>query len=242
MSEKQPISKEFWGKDNPIRQRFTPILPFSVPYMVFPMEDFVERSEKLQEILSERLNLQSYTNSDTPTDFFNQDEDYVRWKTSIFNDFFAKEIELISKAWFDWMVETKESSAGRILDYPYIGEDSTYNPDEHGLIVTSAWIEQAQTFHQHLPHDHGHETFSCVFYAGFDETSHDAATLVSPYKSPDGMVYQYLPNIKEGDILVIPGNILHYTTQNRSVKPRTVIVFNLVFKQYIKGFADPLQQ
>ena len=36
MSEKKEFTgKEFYGKDNPIRQAFKPILPFVVPHMVF---------------------------------------------------------------------------------------------------------------------------------------------------------------------------------------------------------------
>ncbi len=235
--QKQPISKEFWGKDNPIRQRFEPIHAFSVPHMVFPMEDFVKRSEELQQLMGDKLELQSNTDYNTPTDFYNQDEDYYDWKNKLFTNFFAKEIELISKAFFDYMVDTYENSKGHIQDYPYEGGDTMYDEETHGMVVTSAWIEQAQTFHQHLPHDHGHEAFSCILYAGYDEDSHEPVSIISPYKSPDGMTFHYHPHVREGDIVVIPGNVLHYTTQNRSVKPRTVIVFNLMFKAYVKDFA-----
>ena len=49
MSEKKKFTgKEFYGKENPIRQAFKPILPFVVPHMVFPMENFAERVEELQ--------------------------------------------------------------------------------------------------------------------------------------------------------------------------------------------------
>ena len=235
--QKQPISKEFWGKDNPIRQRFEPIHAFSVPHMVFPMEDFVKRSDELQQLMGDKLELQSNTDYNTPTDFYNQDEDYYDWKNKLFTNFFAKEIELISKAFFDYMVDTYENSKGHIQDYPYEGGDTVYDEETHGMVVTSAWIEQAQTFHQHLPHDHGHELFSCILYAEYDEETHDPVSIISPYKSPEGMTFHYNPRVREGDIVVIPGNVLHYTTQNRSVKPRTVIVFNLMFKAYVKDFA-----
>lgn len=240
MSEKKFTGKEFYGKENPIREAFKPILPFVVPHMVFPMENFAERIEELQQILSERLELQSLTDENVPTDFYNQDNDYVDWKNHLFNDFFAQEIELISKAWFDWCIDVKDYSDGKVNDHPTSGEgidSATYKEEEHGMMVTSAWVEQAQTFHQHLPHDHGHEAFSCILYAGYDEDSHEPVSIISPYKSPDGMTFHYHPHVKEGDIVVIPGNVLHYTTQNRSVKPRTVIVFNLMFKAYVKDFA-----
>ena len=110
------------------------------------------------------------------------------------------------------------------------------------MTVTSAWVEQAQTFHQHLPHDHGVENFSCVLFAGFDNKVHESTCLVSPYRSADGMIYQYNPHVNEGDILVIPGNLLHYTTQNRSTKPRTVIVFNLQFKSYLLESANLVRE
>ena len=235
--QKQPITKEFWGKDNPIRQRFEPIHAFSVPHMVFPMEDFVERSEQLQLMLGEHLELQSNTDYNTPTDFYNQDEGYYDWKNKLFTEFFAKEIELISKAFFDYMVDTYENSKGHIQDYPYEGGDTVYDEETHGMVVTSAWIEQAQTFHQHLPHDHGHELFSCILYAEYDEETHDPVSIISPYKSPEGMTFHYNPRVREGDIVVIPGNVLHFTTQNRSVKPRTVVVFNLMLKPYVRDFA-----
>ena len=246
MSEKKEITgKEFYGKENPIREAFKPILPFVVPHMVFPMENFAERIEELQQILSERLELQSLTDENVPTDFYNQDNDYVDWKNHLFNDFFAQEIELISKAWFDWNIDVKEYSEGKVNDHPTSSpeaDNSLYQEKVHGMTVTSAWVEQAQTFHQHLPHDHGVENFSCVLFAGFDNKVHESTCLVSPYRSADGMIYQYNPHVNEGDILVIPGNLLHYTTQNRSTKPRTVIVFNLQFKSYLLESANLVRE
>ena len=242
MSEKKEFTgKEFYGKDNPIREAFKPILPFVVPHMVFPMENFEERITELQQILGERLELQSLTDENVPTDFYNNDDEYVQWKNNLFNVFFSKEIELISKAWFDWCIDVKDYSDGKVNDHPTSGEgidSATYKEEEHGMMVTSAWVEQAQTFHQHLPHDHGVENFSCVLFAGFDDVAHESTTLISPYRSADGLIYQYNPTVKEGDILVIPGNILHYTTQNRSTKSRTVIGFNLQFKSYLMESAN----
>ena len=246
MSEKKKFTgKEFYGKDNPIREAFKPILPFVVPHMVFPMENFAERVEELQQILSERLELQSLTDANVPTDFYNQDNDYVDWKNHLFNSFFAQEIELISKAWFDWCIDVKEYSEGTVNDHPTSdpeADNTLYQEDLHGLMVTSAWAEQAQTFHQHLPHDHGVENFSCILFAGYDEKLHESTCLVSPYRSVDGIIYQYNPHVNEGDILVIPGNLLHYTTQNRSTKPRTVIVFNLQFKSYLMESANLVRE
>ena len=246
MSEKKEFTgKEFYGRENPIREAFKPILPFVVPHMVFPMEDFAVRIEELQQILSERLELQSLTDEIVPTDFYNQDNDYVDWKNHLFNDFFAQEIELISKAWFDWNIDVKEYSEGKVNDHPTSSpeaDNSLYQEKVHGMTVTSAWVEQAQTFHQHLPHDHGVENFSCVLFVGFDNKVHESTCLVSPYRSADGMIYQYNPHVNEGDILVIPGNLLHYTTQNRSTKPRTVIVFNLQFKSYLLESANLVRE
>ena len=246
MTEKKEFTgKEFYGRENPIREAFKPILPFVVPHMVFPMENFAERIEELQQILSERLELQSLTDENVPTDFYNQDNDYVDWKNHLFNEFFAREIELISKAWFDWNIDVKEYSEGKVNDHPTSSpeaDNSLYQEKVHGMIVTSAWVEQAQTFHQHLPHDHGVENFSCVLFAGYDNKVHDSTCLVSPYRSADGMIYQYNPHVNEGDILVIPGNLLHYTTQNRSTKPRTVIVFNLQFKSYLLESANLVRE
>ena len=253
MTEKKPIAKEFfkdksvgnlpeefWGKGKGTQgsgARMKPILPFSVPHMVFPMENFGERMEKLKDLFDGKLDLQSNTDYNTPTDFYNQDEGYHYWKCKTFTNFFAKEIELISKAFFDYMVDTYENSKGHIQDYPYEGGDTVYDEETHGMVVTSAWIEQAQTFHQHLPHDHGHELFSCILYAEYDEETHDPVSIISPYKSPEGMTFHYNPRVREGDIVVIPGNVLHFTTQNRSVKPRTVVVFNLMLKPYVRDFA-----
>ena len=241
MSEKKEFTgKEFYGKDNPIREAFKPILPFVVPHMVFPMENFEERITELQQILGERLELQSLTDENVPTDFYNNDDEYVQWKNNLFNVFFSKEIELISKAWFDWCIDVKDYSDGKVNDHPTSGEgidSATYKEEEHGMMVTSAWVEQAQTFHQHLPHDHGHETFSCILYAEYDEQTHDPVSIISPYKSPEGMTFHNNPRVKEGDIVLIPGNVLLFTTQNRSVKPRTVVVFNLMLKSYVRDFA-----
>ena len=91
MSEKKEFTgKEFYGKDNPIREAFKPILPFVVPHMVFPMENFEERITELQHILGERLELTSLTDANVPTDFYNNDDEYVQWKNNLFNVFFSR--------------------------------------------------------------------------------------------------------------------------------------------------------
>ena len=67
MSEKKPVAneffkdnktignlpEEFWGKDKGTcgsGAKFKPKLPFTVPHMVFPMENFAERMDKLKEL------------------------------------------------------------------------------------------------------------------------------------------------------------------------------------------------
>ena len=157
MSEKKKFTgKEFYGKENPIRQAFKPILPFVVPHMVFPMENFAERVEELQQILSERLELQSLTDANVPTDFYNQDNDYVDWKNHLFNSFFAQEIELISKAWFDWCIDVKEYSEGTVNDHPTSdpeADNTLYQEDLHGMMVTSAWVEHCLLYTSPSPRD-----------------------------------------------------------------------------------------
>ena len=43
---------------------------------------------------------------------------------------------------------------------------------------------------------------------------HESTCLVSPYRSVDGIIYQYNPHVKEGDILVIL--VISYIIQLRT--------------------------
>jgi len=214
--------------------RFNPILPMSVPYMIIPMENYKERKEELRVILEKNIQLLSGDN-DIPTDFHITDNEYRQKKNEFFSEFFKKEIELISKQWFDYCCEIKKMTKGHVEGfYIYDNQDFIYNPELDDMEMTASWVEQANTFQQHFPHDHGTETFACVFYWEYDEEYHEPLTAISPIKSVDNRTYQFTPKIKAGDILVLPGNVVHYTRPNMNVKPRTIVAFNLCLKRFLR--------
>lgn len=213
--------------------RFNPILPMSVPYMIIPMENYKERKEELRVVLEEHIELKSAGN-DIPTDFHITDNDYRYEKNKFFSEFFEKEIKLISKQWFNYCCEIRKMTKGHVdAFYIYQSNDLTYDPKLDDMILTASWVEQANTFQQHFPHDHGTDTFACVFYWEYDEEYHEPLNMISPMKYVDSRTYQFIPKIKAGDILVIPGNIVHYTRPNMNVKPRTVVAFNLALKRFL---------
>ena len=94
--------------------------------------------------------------------------------------------------------------------------------------IVRAWFERALYKNHHPPHTHGHGGWSAVLYIEYDPTVHTSTVFVSPFNHfVTGMQLNYMPTVEEGDLILFPSFILHYTQLNESNVQRTVASFNL---------------
>jgi len=105
------------------------------------------------------------------------------------------------------------------------------NPRFNDLIIDTVWT-QTYTKTQGMPsHTHGYGLISGVLYADFDET-HEGTVFQSPINDPYmGGTMTWTPPVKEGDMVLFPSNLIHYSRASQSDVERTIIAFNIVLPQ-----------
>ncbi len=95
-------------------------------------------------------------------------------------------------------------------------------------VIVRAWFERAYKKMHHPPHTHGHGGWSAVLFLDYNPEHHTPTIFISPFNHfIDGSQLQYRPECKEGDLILFPSMLLHYTLPNTSNVRRTVCSFNL---------------
>lgn len=94
--------------------------------------------------------------------------------------------------------------------------------------IVRAWYESADHSMFHPPHTHGHGGWSAVLYVDYNPEHHTPTIFISPFNHfVTGHQLQYHPECCEGDLVLFPSFLLHYTMPNTSNVRRTVCSFNL---------------
>ena len=97
--------------------------------------------------------------------------------------------------------------------------------------MLNMWFQSYEKSNNFSIHNHGGEGYSAVLYVEYDSQEHPGTVFYSPFpnwiKNRAGTYEAYVPDVKEGDLIIFPASIQHEVPQNRSEKRRTVISFNL---------------
>ena len=94
--------------------------------------------------------------------------------------------------------------------------------------VDGSWIERSTKGMHHNIHNHGATGYSAACYVCYNSNIHSPTQFVSPFNNPiTGEVIHYEPDVEEGDLILFPSFIHHYTTPNQSDTERVVLSFNL---------------
>ena len=99
-----------------------------------------------------------------------------------------------------------------------------------GLVqVNLSWIERSTKGMSHSIHNHGALGYSAACYVTYDPNKHTPTQFVSPFNNPiTGDIIQYQPmNVEEGDLVLFPSFIHHYTRPSQTDSERIVLSFNL---------------
>ena len=97
------------------------------------------------------------------------------------------------------------------------------------VTLNGSWVERSTKGMFHSIHNHGALGYSAACYVCYDPLVHTPTQFVAPFNNPiSGMVTQYEPDgIVEGDLILFPSYLPHYTKPNLSDKERVVLSFNL---------------
>lgn len=98
--------------------------------------------------------------------------------------------------------------------------------------LSSVWCVQYNNGDWHAPHNHSGRGYSGIIYLDYDEIEHTPTIFVGPLNDPIKDTTQMsIPSVFEGDIMIVPSSLLHFTYPNTSSKVRRIIGFDLTFKK-----------
>jgi hypothetical protein len=98
--------------------------------------------------------------------------------------------------------------------------------------INEIWSVTYNKFNFHNPHNHGLKGFSGILFIDYKPTDHEPPYFVCPFNNPfTGKSMISSPNVEEGDILITPSYLMHYTNVNTSSKPRRILGFDFEFEE-----------
>ena len=93
--------------------------------------------------------------------------------------------------------------------------------------ILNLWTQEYVGDEFHDPHNHGGYFYSAVLYAEFDHLEHEPTYFISPINNfEDGTTVCHRPDVEEGDIIIFPSVIQHYSGVSKSSKKRKIFSFN----------------
>ncbi len=146
--------------------------------------------------------------------------------------------------------ENKKEHIEKILDqYPEMPYDNFYSnrnkasiiwelqeifADEFQLIRTKfnskvnikrAWSVTYDKGHYHIPHNHGSKGYAGIIYLQQKKDS-PKTTYIQPWNNEKDESVLYTPEVKQGDIMIVPQFLMHYTEPSKTYLKKRIISFD----------------
>tara|TARA_R100001015_G_C4622490_1_gene179965 strand:- start:482 stop:1003 length:522 start_codon:yes stop_codon:yes gene_type:complete len=93
--------------------------------------------------------------------------------------------------------------------------------------IKDVWTVTYKENEFHNPHNHGHLGFNGVLYLDYIRDEHSPTYFVCPFPNPlDDQSMMCASDVYEGQILAVPAYLTHYTSPNKSKKPKRILAFD----------------
>lgn len=100
----------------------------------------------------------------------------------------------------------------------------------HEFTIHNVWGQRYTRGGYHPLHNHGALGYSAIVYASL-ESDHQPTSFFAPYIDfIEGDVIEYVPEVKEGDIVFFPSALMHQCKAVQSDSERVVFSFNIKTK------------
>jgi hypothetical protein len=124
-----------------------------------------------------------------------------------------------------WNLFTKHNKE---LIRELFGSKERQNPAS-AIDMVNIWVQESSGGTWHNPHDHGASNgWSFVWYLKFDsKAGHKGTEFYSPFNLASWML-EDKQEIKQGDVLIWPSNIIHAQPPSFTEEPRIIMSGNLI--------------
>ena len=96
------------------------------------------------------------------------------------------------------------------------------------LNIGDMWAVRYGRGDYHGVHNHRSTGYSGILYLDYDEDEHTPSIHVSPWNDPiTDTTHLSAPPVREGTMVFVPSNVLHYTRPNNSDKLRQIVAFDM---------------
>ena len=95
------------------------------------------------------------------------------------------------------------------------------------ILLQRAWSVTYDKGHYHIPHNHGSQGYSAILYLRMKKNS-PKTTYIQPWNNEKDKSVLYTPNVEEGDIMIVPQFLTHYTEPNKNYFKKRIISFDFI--------------
>jgi len=96
--------------------------------------------------------------------------------------------------------------------------------------INKLWTVEYHRNDYHDIHTHGQASLTGILYIDFDPEIHSSTYFVLDHIDPftKNTIIKKSEGVKEGDFVIVPSNILHYTRPSASDIPKRVVAFDII--------------
>ena len=108
------------------------------------------------------------------------------------------------------------------------------NEIKTNLEISKAFATAYDKGQEQILHNHGKSLFSAMIYVDLDPIDHSPTVYKQPFNQFDSANVCFLKlKTQEGDMIIVPSAIEHFSPVNSSSKRKTVIALDLIFAKNV---------
>jgi len=93
------------------------------------------------------------------------------------------------------------------------------------ILLQRAWSVTYDKGHYHVPHNHSSQGYTGILYLQINKDS-PKTTYIQPWNNTNDQTVLYAPDVEQGDIMIVPQFLMHYTEPNKSYFKKRIISFD----------------
>ena len=95
------------------------------------------------------------------------------------------------------------------------------------ILLQRAWSVTYDKGHYHVPHNHGSQGYAGIIYLQQKKDS-PKTTYIQPWNNEKDESVLYAPEVEEGDIMIVPQLLTHYTEPNKTYFKKRILSFDFI--------------
>ena len=100
------------------------------------------------------------------------------------------------------------------------------------ILLQRVWSVVYHKGHYHVPHNHSSQGYAGILYLDIKPDS-PKTTYIQPWNNQEDKSVLYTPQVKPGDIMIVPQFLMHYTTPNPIKFKKRILSFDFLLEQVL---------